>query len=106
MTSMELAIVWVLGVSAAVLLGFVLWYARTSPWERSPAGRHIMANSATLLVLLALLVTEFVWKDMPGRDAVRLVVALFVLASCIDRVMLLSRVRREAFLQSSAKEAP
>lgn len=102
---MELVIVWVLGVSAATLFVFVVWYGRTSPWEDSPAGRHIMANSATLLVLLVLLILEFTWEAMPVRDAARLVVALFVLASCIDRVMLLSRVRREAFLKSSAKEA-
>lgn len=58
---------WLSAIGATGALTFVVLYAwRSVGWWRSPAGRNIMATSAVLLILLALVVAARAWGPLPG----------------------------------------
>lgn len=91
-----------LGIGVVAGLLFVAGYW-SSPWGRSPAGRHMMAVAAVMCVemcgLLAFAVGVPVplWVFVVGYAVVDAVV--------IHRLLLLYRVRRAARLEAKAKSA-
>ena len=63
----------VLGLIPA--LGFIALYGTTSPWWRSPGGRHLMSFAVAALLLFLWWSLEILIGSYPGRQVLRFVVA-------------------------------
>jgi len=64
----------VLGIVPGV--GFTVLYGSTSPWWRSAGGRHLMSFSLGATMLFLWWSLEFLVGSYPGRQVLRLVLAV------------------------------
>lgn len=84
------------GVGALGCLWFVLRYHLLTggDWRHNPAGRHLMAFTANLGVLLGLIVVNRLSGDYPGRVIVTMVLFAALVGQIVWRLVLLERAQR------------
>lgn len=83
-----------LGVGIVGCWAFVYRYVRTYRWWRNEFGRHLVAFSASLGLLLTYVGVLWVYPDLPGRNVIRLVLFSSLIAVIVWRLVLFERVKR------------
>lgn len=90
----------VIGSFAVAFLGLLTWvigYAVSTrgDWLRTREGRHLMAFRTSLVLFMAMGITNSVWQHYPGRDLIRCIVVPLFAASVIDGIRVLRIAQRE-----------
>ena len=99
MTHLSAADYVVIGEFAVALLGlfyFVIRYAISTEgeWSNSPEGRHLMFFRGSLAAFMVMAIVHSIWRDYPGRDAVRVVVVGTFALAVLHGDMLMERAQR------------
>ena len=66
---------WLVAFGIIPSLGFVLLYGFTSPWWKSPGGRHLMSFAAAAFLLFVWVFLTLIFDEFTGRRVLRLIVA-------------------------------
>ncbi|MFJ2630819.1 hypothetical protein ACIO6U_02495 [Streptomyces sp. NPDC087422] len=93
------------GLVAATAVAFVIAYAVSAPWWRSPVGRHVMSVTASMGWLGVYTVLITVWPHGPTAAALRVsraVVILLLAGLLVQRTVMVVRAQRE--IRSREKE--
>jgi hypothetical protein len=92
----------VISAFAVAFIGLLVWvitYATWTrgDWRRTREGRHMMAFRTSLVLFMALGVTDNIWSHYPGRDVLRCIVVPLFAASVLDglRVLVSAQLERE-----------
>ncbi len=85
-----------IGVFWSVVAGltFVIAYAMTQPWWKSPIGRHMMSFMAGFTLILILSMLGYFFPDMPGRTEVRLFTWALIPILFTWRTVILLRIKK------------
>lgn len=84
-------------IGLAACLYFVAAYHWTTggDWRHGPGGRHLMGFTATMGLLLGLIVAARLWPTYPGRPIVTLVVYGALVGHLVYRCVLLHRAQHK-----------
>jgi hypothetical protein len=74
---------------------FVVLYTRTWAWWRNDVGRHLVAFSSALGLLLAFYVLRLVWRDMPGTGLITVILMTLLTVVILWRLLLFIRIKRD-----------
>lgn len=85
----------VVGLLACMWFVTAYWWTTGGDWRRTAAGRHLMAFTANLGVLLALIVLARLWPTYPGREPIVLVAFAGLVVQLVRRCVLLHTAQRE-----------
>lgn len=70
------------------------WWLTRGSWRRLPGGRHVMGFTASLALLLTLVVINRFGGDYPGRVCLTIVVFAALVVQVFWRCVLLHRAQR------------
>jgi NADH:ubiquinone oxidoreductase subunit 4 (subunit M) len=90
----------VLGVFFTV--GFVIDY-RVHTAHVDEIGRHMAAMTLNLAAFFLLYLVLAVWPEFPGRDAIRFVLFVAIIANCGWRWYLYRKTRKEFLMEGGAE---
>lgn len=90
-TGYRVLVYLLLGEGIVACWAFVVLYSLSFRWWRNAVGRHLVALSACLGALLSFYGLLVFWPDLPGKDAIRGVLFLSLIAVINQRLWVFGR---------------
>lgn len=84
----------VLGVGWVAVVYFLAAYMSTHAWAATEVGRHLVAMTASVGGFFTLYLLLAVFPSLPGKGAIRIVLLVALVSTCVWRAVLFTRYLR------------
>lgn len=89
------ALLFISAAALVLVVGWFLYVFRSEPWIRQPFGQSVMTLSIGLLLLSAMSLLVYAFgPEYPGRDWLVVVGRALIIASIVQRTVILIRLQR------------